>query len=243
MVGPQHDMPNQTSDFRLYTHSWPVLVLGPGPQGIPGRPWYSSGWGSGMGGAGGGGGGGVRTRPGASPTGNSWSRPAPLYVGARPVGAPAFVRGGVRCVAGVRVFRWVARTRPGARTTREFLGVPGTPPAWALGPGGAGGGGGGRPYSSWGLAHRRFLDAPCSPCTPVRGLCGVPVLVPGPGPQGIPGHMSPCSTWLRSTRDPPGRTSLLWVRQRVPSAWLRCDIGGGAGACAVGLWLPHFCLC
>ena len=22
-VGPQHDMPNQTSDFRLYTHSWP----------------------------------------------------------------------------------------------------------------------------------------------------------------------------------------------------------------------------
>ena len=21
-VGPQHDMPNQTSDFRLYTHSW-----------------------------------------------------------------------------------------------------------------------------------------------------------------------------------------------------------------------------
>ena len=21
MVGPQHDMPNQTSDFRLYTHS------------------------------------------------------------------------------------------------------------------------------------------------------------------------------------------------------------------------------
>ena len=22
MVGPQHDMPNQTSDFRLYTHSW-----------------------------------------------------------------------------------------------------------------------------------------------------------------------------------------------------------------------------
>ena len=24
MVGPQHDMPNQTSDFRLYTHSWSI---------------------------------------------------------------------------------------------------------------------------------------------------------------------------------------------------------------------------
>ena len=23
-VGPQHDMPNQTSDFRLYTHSWDI---------------------------------------------------------------------------------------------------------------------------------------------------------------------------------------------------------------------------
>ena len=29
MVGPQHDMPNQTSDFRLYTHGW-----GGGSQGI-----------------------------------------------------------------------------------------------------------------------------------------------------------------------------------------------------------------
>ena len=25
-VGPQHDMPNQTSNFRLYTHSWSVVL-------------------------------------------------------------------------------------------------------------------------------------------------------------------------------------------------------------------------
>ena len=26
MVGPQHDMPNQTSHFRLYTHSGPICL-------------------------------------------------------------------------------------------------------------------------------------------------------------------------------------------------------------------------
>ena len=30
MVGPQHDMPNQTSDFRLYTPSWQA----PPPPGV-----------------------------------------------------------------------------------------------------------------------------------------------------------------------------------------------------------------
>ena len=31
-VGPQHDMPNQTSHFRLYTHSWRAASLDPSPE-------------------------------------------------------------------------------------------------------------------------------------------------------------------------------------------------------------------